>query len=278
MTDLSLVLGCGYVGEALATQLRAAGKSVLATSRSATRLDALANRIGIRGLVFDPVADTPARLLECVESATTINLWCLLTPQALASEASRARLFAALASLPLTAAVLSSSTGIYGPVTDAVVNENTPPVLASPREQRLAAIEAEWLRLPEARVLRLAGLYGPGRLIGAASLREGVELPGAADAWLNLIHRDDAAALLAAMAAHPSARTIELGSDGSPLRRRDYYTYLASLIDAPPPRFQQDRGGDPGKRIDASSTVRRLGFQPRFADFREGLRAAWAAE
>jgi nucleoside-diphosphate-sugar epimerase len=277
VSALSLVLGCGYVGEALAARLRASGKTVLATSRRADRLDMLAKRIGSQGLVFDPTQGSPARLLEALQAVTALDVWCLLTPQALASEGVRRDLFDALASLPLNSAVLSSSTGIYGPVTDAVVDETTPPILASPREQRLAAIESDWLRLPHARVARLAGLYGPGRLIGAASLREAAVLPGAADAWLNLIHREDAAELLARVATHPAARAIELGTDGTPLRRREYYGFLASLLSAAPPRFEQPTGGDPGKRIDAAATARRLDFQPRYADFKAGLRAALAA-
>ena len=277
MSSLSLVLGCGYVGEALAARLGALGKPVLATSRRAERLDALASLTGSRSLVFDPAQESPERLLDAVKAATTLEVWCLLTPQALANEDIRRTLFDALARLPLRAAVLSSSTGIYGPVADALVDETTPPVLASPREQRLATIESDWLRLPHARVVRLAGLYGPGRLIGAASLREATVIPGAADAWLNLIHRDDAAELLACVATHPAARAIELGTDGTPLRRHEYYGFLASLIGAAPPRFEQPAGGDPGKRIDASGTARRLDFQPRFADFRVGLRAALAA-
>jgi len=274
MASLSLVLGCGYVGEALVAGLRGMGRSVLATSRSAERLDALAKRTGSQGLVFDPARESPERLIDAVKAVTALEVWCLLTPSALASDDVRQTLCDALSGLPLRSAVLSSSTGIYGPVADAVVDETTPPVLASPREQRLAAIESDWLRLPAAHVVRLAGLYGPGRLIGATSLREAGVIPGAADAWLNLIHRDDAAALLARVATHPDARAVELGTDGTPLRRQDYYRFLASLIGAPPPRFELAVGGEPGKRIDASGTARRLDFQPRFQDFRVGLRAA----
>lgn len=276
MASLSLVLGCGYVGEALAARLRASGRAVLATSRRADRLNALSARIGSQGLVFDPAQENPSRLLAALKAVTVLEVFCLLTPQALASDDLRKTLFDALARLPLRAAVLSSSTGIYGPVADAVVNEMTPPVLASAREQRLAAIEADWLHLPGARVARLAGLYGPGRVIGATSLREASVLPGAADAWLNLVHRDDAAELLASVATHPAAHAIELGTDGTPLRRREYYGFLASLIGAAPPRFEQETGGEPGKRIDASGTATRLGFRPRFNDFREGLRSALA--
>jgi hypothetical protein len=79
------------------------------------------------------------------------------------------------------------------------------------------------------------------------------------------------------VATHPAARAIELGTDGTPLRRREYDGFLASLLSAAPPRFEQPTGGDPGKRIDAAATARRLDFQPRYADFKAGLRAALAA-
>lgn len=277
MDGTAVILGCGYVGAALASRLVEAGRTVVVTRRSHAALEPLTRLNGVRGMVFDPAADDPARLADTLRKLPSFDLWCLLTPQALAESSVRGRLLGALAKLPLTSAVLSSSTGIYGPVTAGEVNLDTQPNLASPREQRLADIERDWLRLPSARVVRLAGLYGPGRLIGAGLLREGAVVPGAGTAWLNLIHRDDAAEILLRVAHHPAARAVELGTDGTPLTRHTYYAYLAGLLGTAAPRFESESVGDPGKRIDATDTARRLGFTPRYADFRAGLRAALAA-
>ncbi len=64
----------------------------------------------------------------------------------------------------------------------------------------------------QANILRLAGIYGPGRLVGrieGPSRRSKVP-QGNADAWLNLIHVDDAVA--AVLACHrrgtPGAYTM----------------------------------------------------------------------
>lgn len=273
----AVILGCGYVGAALANRLVEAGRPVVVTRRSWAALEPLTRLDGVRGVVFDPAADDPARLADALSGLPSFDLWCLLTPQALGETASRRSLFGTLAQLPLAAAVLSSSTGIYGPVTAGEVDLDTPPNLASPREQRLADIERDWLHLPHPRVVRLAGLYGPGRVIGAGTLREGAVLPGAGTAWLNLIHRDDAAEILLRVAHHPAARAIELGTDGTPLTRHTYYAYLAGLLGTAAPRFESESEGDPGKRIDPADTARRLGFTPRHADFRAGLRASLAA-
>lgn len=270
------MVGCGYLGEALTGLLRAEGRDVFVTRRTAASVDALAARLDVGGIVFDTAAEGAALPVWPAPLPAAIDAFCLLTPSALATPGQRARLRAWLDRLPLARAVLSSSTGIYAE--GGQVSAESPVMPATPRERLLADIEAWWLDDPRAAVLRLAGIYGPGRVIGARWLREGTPVPGRADAWLNLIHRDDAAGLLrCCLSPHPAGR-IEVGADGHPVVRRDYYTWLAVRLGVAPPQFEAapaDAG--PGKRVDAGSTWQRRAWQPRYPGFVSGITQALQA-
>ena len=86
-------------------------------------------------------------------------------------------------------------------------------------------------------VLRFAGLYGPGRVVRRKLVELGDPIPGDPDKLLNLIHIDDAASAAVAALSIPAPDPIYLVSDDRPVTRREYYSLIAKLLDAPPPRF-----------------------------------------
>src|SRR5690606_32470575 len=117
----------------------------------------------------------------------------------------------------LRRAVLTSSTAVYGQTGGERVDADTPPQPIGERAQLLVKGEGWWLESNSpAHVLRLAGLYGPGRIVGFNAVREGAPLVGDPNAMLNLIHVDDAVSLLLAMMQAPSPGLIELGCDNRP--------------------------------------------------------------
>jgi nucleoside-diphosphate-sugar epimerase len=102
-------------------------------------------------------------------------------------------------------------------------------------------LEAERLlrsRLPSSIILRFAGIYGPGWLMRAQAIIAGEPIIGDAEKWLNLIHVDDGAAASLAANERATPGSIYNVSDGRPVRRRLFYSKLAELIGAPPPRFE----------------------------------------
>lgn len=274
MPTVRLILGCGYLGSALLDALASTPGRIVVTSRSTQRLAALTATGRAEGLVLDTATLAPEQLASVKEGGDAVEAWCLLTPSALAEVAMRERLVMALDTLPLRRAVLVSSTGIYGAAAGGEVSAETLPHLSGPREQGLADIEQSWRQLPGACIVRMAGLYGPGRVIGASMVREGRVIPGRASAWLNLIHQRDAADLLLTVAASARAVAVEVGSDGEPMHRRDYYGLLAQLLGVPPPRFESQDEGDAGKRVNPASSWQRLAWHPHFPSYREGLRDA----
>ncbi len=274
MPTVRLILGCGYLGSALLDALAPMPGRIVVTSRSPQRLAALTASGRAEGLLLETATLAPEQLAGVREGASAVEVCCLLTPSALAEASVRERLVMALKTLPLRRAVLVSSTGIYGAAAGGEVSAETLPQLSGPREQGLADIEQSWRDLPGACIVRMAGLYGPGRVIGAGMVREGRVIPGRASAWLNLIHQRDAADLLLTVAASTRAAAVEVGSDGEPMRRREYYGLLAHLLGVAAPRFESEDEGDAGKRVNPASSWQRLEWSPRFTSYREGVRDA----
>ena len=90
-----------------------------------------------------------------------------------------------------------------------------------------------------ASVLRLAGLYGPERLLARVqSLRDGEPISGDPDTFLNLIHVDDAVQAVLACEERGETGDTYLACDSRPVTRRTYYEKLAALTAAASPRFE----------------------------------------
>ncbi|MSQ66992.1 MAG: hypothetical protein EXR83_02180 [Gammaproteobacteria bacterium] len=273
-----LIIGCGYLGLALATRARAAGLTLRLTTRSAARVATLnAAGLGEVAQLDLGAADAAARVTALARGVA--HVVCLLPPSAGVDGANScapfAQLCAVLSTLPeLGSAVMASSTAVYGDCAGAVVNAATPCTPDTPRAQRLCDLETHWRGRPENRIVRLAGLYGPGRVVGAAGLARGEPVSGDRDAWLNLIHRSDAAALLLRCLA-PATAAVELGCDGAPVTRRDYYHYLAAQLGLLPPLFSglPAARGSASRRCDRTLTTLRTGWWPQYRDFRAGLAA-----
>jgi len=272
-----LVIGCGYVGARLAARVRATGAGLAVVTRDAARAAGLSKRFGAEVLVGD-FHDSSRVQAFCRGLRAPLHVFCLLPPGACADAAETLapleRLVDALRVLRPASAILSSSTGVYGEQGARVVSAESACLPLTPREVRLRAIEQCWLDAPGARVVRLAGLYGPGRVIGLQGVHAGEPVAGAPDGWLNLLHVDDAASLLLRVAEGGCA-TIELGADGTPVTRRNYYHALAALAGVAPPRFSGEAAARGGgfRRCDPASTWARLDWRPMYRDFRAGLAA-----
>jgi nucleoside-diphosphate-sugar epimerase len=129
--------------------------------------------------------------------------------------------------------------------------------------------------------LRLAGIYGPGRVPRREALLSGEPLV-AAEGRLNLIHADDAVRVILAaerLARPPRLYTV---SDGQPPLRSEYYAEAARLLGAPPSRLVSPpdssataRGGT-NKRIANRRMLAELRVELAFPTYREGLRDALA--
>jgi nucleoside-diphosphate-sugar epimerase len=179
-----------------------------------------------------------------------------------------------------------SSTGVYGDAHGEWVDEDTPCHPQRPAGQ--ACLDAE--KMLEAHrfagravILRLAGIYGPGRAPRQAALLAGEALDAPRHGFLNLIHVDDAVASVIAAAEVPiDLPRRYLISDGCPIEREKYYAELARLIGAPAPRFRSSDGtpahlrAAADKRIANTRMIAELKLSLRYPDYRSGLAAVVA--
>jgi nucleoside-diphosphate-sugar epimerase len=179
-----------------------------------------------------------------------------------------------------------SSTSVYGQSGGEWIDE-TSPCLPS-RENGQVCLEAEQTlrehyRAPRGRtgtasfnILRLAGIYGPKRLLSRIeTLRAGEPLEGDPEAWLNLIHADDAAAAVLACESHGAAGECYIVCDDEPIHRQRYYQLLASLVEAPPPRFAALPADMESRQLNKRCSNQRLysslQMELRFPTIAEGL-------
>lgn len=268
----TLIVGCGYLGRFLLTQ--APPRSCVAVTRSPDRAAAL-EAAGATALVADPTDAAARERVSATLHGRVGRAVVLLPPSAFGVEpaTAAASLAAWLRGLGVVRAVLASSTAVYAERDGAEVDATSPVAADDTRARRLLEIESGWrAAAPGARIVRLAGLYGPGRIVGAAAVRAGEVLPGSGAAWLNLVRAEDAARALAAFARFEAAPALGLVSDGTPVRRVDYYSFLASALVAPPVQFAGTGGRHGGsRRCDPTATWQALALRPRYPDFRAGL-------
>jgi nucleoside-diphosphate-sugar epimerase len=287
MEPSTLIFGCGYVGRRVAHRLRSGGQTVYTLTRSPQRAAAFAADgfvpvIGdwLRPSTLRNLPRSPVALVAVGRDPGTridFHHWYV------------DGLRHALDALdPSTRIVYLSSTGVYHQDGDQWVDENSP---CRPRRGGGAAhLAAEALlrsRRPRggAAILRLAGIYGPGRLPRIADIRRGLPLAVGSDGYVNLIHADDAAAATASAILRPPPERLYAVADGHPVRRRMFYQAVAALIGAPSPSFADaapagrlpvaaQRRGENSKRIWNRRMLRDLLPHLQYPDYRSGLRQA----
>lgn len=134
-------------------------------------------------------------------------------------------------------------------------------------------------------VLRLSGIYGPGRHYLLDSLRKGHgTIAGRGDIFLNLIHRDDIAAAADAVlsSGETAGHTYNL-SDGHPALKEEVVRWLAAELEMPPPAFDpratgrrmriNAAGDPPNRRVRVERLMKATGWTPSHPDYRSGFRA-----
>lgn len=277
--DTIWIIGCGDIGQRVALLLRQQGREatgVVRSAQSAARLRAA----GVDAMCADLDRELPPL-------AGTV-LWLAPPPREGGSDARVARFVAA--SPPVTRVVYLSTSGVYGDCGGAWIDESAPLRPRSARARRRADAEQRlgaWAAaggVPLS-ILRVPGIYGPGRL-PEARLREGtpVLLPEEAP-WTNRIHADDlAAAALAVLDAGKAGAAYNI-ADGRPTTMTDYFCRCARLLGLPEPpalpaaEARQHLSAamwsfmEESKRLRVDRLREELGFVWRYPDLDSGLPA-----
>ncbi len=299
-----LIVGCGYVGSQVASKWLLNGDSVFAITRSNDRAAHL-RQLGIQPIVWDWLNGPLPILAETLHSlGQHINAFATILiavshasqpdiPYAETHTRGLYNLDRLLKSESWeqtvgneTKWIYLSTTGVFGAATPGDwVNEESK--VAPERPGSIAAWAGEqWIasHIPsDQRIsLRPVGIYGPGRVPRWQSIRDQVPLQVDPESYLNLIHVEDLATSIVKVSNKRMESTLYCVSDGAPVRRRDYYEFIAKLGGWPPPVFEAARPkelGEASLRSDGNKRVRNhrlqteLGIEWEFPSYREGLTA-----
>lgn len=293
--SMRLIVGCGYLGERVAHSWLADGHRVAVTTRSPDRAKQFA-AAGYEPLVCDVCARESIGRLPEVETVLYAVGFDRTAGRSMRDVYANGLANVLDALPPSTQRIIYiSSTGVYGDSQGGWIDEQSP--CQPDREGGRACLAAEE-RLgahplaDRAIVLRLAGIYGPGRVPRREQLSAGTPLEVPAGGLLNLIHVDDAVEVVSAAAARDTIDSgkgpeIYLVSDGHPVPRREFLSEAARLWGLPPPRFVEPAEGNRAesrargagsKRVNNQRMLERFGVRLAYPTFREGLAAIAAAE
>src|SRR2546427_71861 len=221
-----LILGLGWSGCVLATQLQARGVQVAGTVRD----PAAAPDDGLRRYRLQADTAPSPDLLEEIAHADAVL--CSVPPDAEGDPALRLLLPALLASPALRWVGYLSSTSVYADRAGGWIDERSAAdATDAAGVQRLLA-EAQWRALAGQRgiasaVFRLPGLYGPGRN-ALVQLSQGrarhVVRP---DQVFNRLHVDDLATVIIAAMRRPARQGLYLPSDDEPAPPQDGLAFAA---------------------------------------------------
>lgn len=255
-----VIVGAGYLGSQVATELEDAGHDVVRVTRSGGDGALACDVSDSRQVARLPEADA---VVHCAASGRGgVDAYRAVYYDGCRFLADR------YGGKPL---LFTSSTSVYAQTDGSVVDEKS---LAEPvRETGRILREAEEMILAAAGgVARLAGIYGPGRSVILRKFLEGsavIEEDGRR--ILNQIHRDDAATAVVRLIGE---RGIHCVSDSRPLTQLECYQALSAHFGKPlPPSGPRDLNRKRGwthKRV-SNAKIRSLGWEPEYPCFLDAV-------
>ncbi len=281
-----ICLGLGYSAEHFIDTFGEKFARIVGTMRSAERAAALNAGGRLRAVVFDGNAATPDLLRAIGEADAAL----VSIPQDDHGDPLLRVCGDAFAHAErLRSIVYLSTVGVYGDRGGAWVDEDTPAAPSSARGGDRLAAETEWRDLGARRgiavaILRLAGIYGPGRN-ALTQLQRGmarrIVKPGQV---FNRIHVGDIAQAIDAAFTRNASGIFNV-TDDEPSPAGDPIAFAAQLmgVEAPPeiPFDEAAASMSPMalsfwqecRRVKNDKLKRELGVRLHYPTYREGLRA-----
>jgi nucleoside-diphosphate-sugar epimerase len=282
-----LIVGCGYVGLPLGTELVRLGHEVSGLRRSASAESQL-KAAGIQLLIADITKpETLAKLPGDFD-------WVVNCVSSTSGEAEDYRqvylrgthnLIERLAPNPPKKFVYTSSTSVYGQTDGSQVKETsstdpaaeTAKVLLETEKLLLAAAQEE--KIP-AVILRVAGIYGPDRGHWFKQfLKNEARIEGDGSRFMNMIHRDDLIGCIIAALKNGRPGEIYNAVDDEPVNQANFIQWLAATVGKyPPPSVPENpvenrKRGATNKRVLNRRLKMELGCQFKYPNFRKGYSA-----
>jgi nucleoside-diphosphate-sugar epimerase len=260
-----LICGAGYVGVELARQLAARGHHPIALRRRPEPIE------GIETVSADLSA--PLTLPPNLDAI----VYCAAADER--SDAAYQRAYVdgvrnVIAAMKGTERLLfTSSTAVYAQDDGSIVDESSP-AMAMGTARLLREGEA-LVHAAGGTVLRLAGIYGPGRDRIVRMVKEGTARLGS-DAFGNRIHLRDCAGALAHLLELERPAPTYVGVDLAQDTLDDVYTFVARELGVPVPEVGDGdaRSRGTGRKRCSSALLRASGYTFQVPSYREGYREA----
>lgn len=286
--DNVLIIGCGDIGRRVAALVLADGAKVTALVRAAEKGELL-HQLGI-GTVPGNL-DDPENLGALPTRGATVFYFA--PPPGGGITDPRVRAFCATVTPGNEPhkVVYISTTGVYGDCGGAVVTEETPVNAQTARARRRLDAETVFSAWGKERnvpvvILRVTGIYGPGRL-PVRHIAEGQPVLRPEEAPLtNRIHADDLARVCIAAAERGEAGDIFNVSDGQAGTMTDYFNAVADAAGIPRPRqvtmTEARQVMSPlmlsyvteSRQMDNRKMIEKLGIRLLYPDLASGLKAS----
>ena len=283
MSQTLMIAGCGDVGSRLARRLAAAGWKVYGLRRDVAQLPA-----EIRPVAGD--LQQPACPQAWPQGELDYLVYCAAVSQH--DEAGyRAAYVDGLRHVLAWLAehgqrprrlLFVSSSGVYMQQSGEWIDEDSPAEAESYSGKVM--LEAERLALGSglpATLVRLTGIYGPGRQWLLNQVRQGYRVASEPPLYANRIHAEDAAGLLAfllqADAEGAPLADCYLGVDDTPAPLHEVVGWLREQLGVTQ-WAEENSVRRAGSKRCSNARARALGWAPQYPSYREGYAAVLAAD
>lgn len=272
-----LIVGAGDVGGRIATELAELGHEVWALRRTPQVDKRFAGGGMLMWIAGDVTSAETLKLplgLDMVISALAPSESGMAAYQQVYVGGARA-LQQALKGQSLNRQFWLSSTGVYGEDAGEWIDETT---LAQPKRDTAKLLlqaedivrQSQW----PSTIVRLGGLYGPGRERLLRWVREAKPVQMTPPSWTNRLHVADAASLVVHLVqqslAGDSVEPLLLGVDDAPTPQHEVLAWLAQQLELPAsPVKAVEPHASQGKRI-RNLALQRSGYELRYPSFRDG--------
>ncbi len=282
-----LIVGCGYVGIPLGSELAKQGHQVFGLRRS-TSGAAVLSEAGITPLTGDfTLSEDLARLpgpFDWVINTASSSHGGVEDYRRVYVDGMRL-LLSWLEHTPPKKFIYTSSTGVYGQMDGSAVKESSPTEPQS--ETSKVLVEAERALINAAReknfpavILRVAGIYGPDRGHWFKQyLRNEAKIPGHGERILNMIHRDDIVGVIIAALKNGRPGEVYNAVDEEPVPMIHFFRWLSETLGKwMPPFVPEDKEaerkrGTTNKKVQNRRLKMELGYQFKYPTFRQGYTA-----
>ena len=287
-----LCFGLGYSAEHFVARFGDGFDRIIGTVRGSERTAVLNTRFGsrLKALAFDGVTAT-AELTSAISEADAA---LVSIPQTAKGDPVLAAFGEALThARQLRSIVYLSTVGVYGDHGGAWVDEATPPRPDLERARERLAVEQAWQNFGErahkaVAILRLAGIYGPGRNALVKIMRGDARRVVKPGQVFNHIHVGDIAQAIDAAFARAAVGIFNVADD-EPSPAGDLLVFAAQLLGRnPPPEIPFEKAApsmspmalsfwQECRRVRNNKLKRELGVALDYPTYREGLRALFEA-